>query len=144
VRGGARGGDGGFVEVSGKGGLVFAGTVNALAPYGNAGSLLLDPTNIEVITGGTATLAQVDQFADADLTTCASMGGAACSKIEPANDQRCCRERDAAGDEQHPVHERDQHDERRRRADRDGADGSITVNARSPRRIARRAGRPAR
>jgi trimeric autotransporter adhesin len=48
VRGGASSGDGGFVEVSGKNDLVFVGTVNASAPNGTAGSVLLDPKNIVI------------------------------------------------------------------------------------------------
>ncbi|MGH8720303.1 MAG: beta strand repeat-containing protein [Burkholderiales bacterium] len=66
ARGGAESGNGGFVEVSGKENLGFAGSVDATAPAGAAGTLLLDPTNITVATGGTATLAQVDLFADPD------------------------------------------------------------------------------
>lgn len=46
ARGGANGGDGGFVETSGKGYLDFNAYVSTLAPHGKAGSLLLDPTNI--------------------------------------------------------------------------------------------------
>jgi len=83
--GGTLAGNGGFVEVSGKGYLDFNGVVDTGAPNGSVGTLLLDPTNIEVVTGGTATLAQVDQFADPDLTaSCAAFGGAACSRIAPA------------------------------------------------------------
>jgi len=48
ARGGALGGDGGFVEVSGKEGGVFAGTVDASAPAGQPGTLLLDPKNITI------------------------------------------------------------------------------------------------
>lgn len=48
ARGGARGGDGGQVEVSGKGSLVFAGAVDASAPFGAAGSLLLDPLTFDI------------------------------------------------------------------------------------------------
>lgn len=51
-RGGELGGNGGFVELSGKGNLGFTGTVNALAPFGNAGTLLLDPRNITIATAG--------------------------------------------------------------------------------------------
>ena len=41
ARGGELGGNGGFVELSGKENLGFAGMVNALAPFGSAGTLLL-------------------------------------------------------------------------------------------------------
>lgn len=52
ARGGNLGGNGGFVELSGKENLGFAGTVNALAPFGSAGTLLLDPRNITIATAG--------------------------------------------------------------------------------------------
>jgi filamentous hemagglutinin family protein len=54
ARGGSVSGAGGFVEVSGKGNLDFlgTGTVDAGAAHGMAGTLLLDPNNITVITGG--------------------------------------------------------------------------------------------
>ncbi len=48
ARGGATGGDGGFVEVSGRGHLDFQGMVSTLAPLGRTGTLLLDPTNIYI------------------------------------------------------------------------------------------------
>ncbi|HEY9836733.1 MAG TPA: hypothetical protein V6D27_07525, partial [Vampirovibrionales bacterium] len=61
--------NGGFVEISGQEFLDFQGTVNTLAPYGTSGILLLDPTNIEVVssTENTANLSDVDAFADPDL-----------------------------------------------------------------------------
>ncbi|MCT7966597.1 filamentous hemagglutinin N-terminal domain-containing protein, partial [Laspinema sp. D1] len=61
--------NGGFVEISGREFLDFQGTVNTLAPYGTPGILLLDPTNIEVVssTETTANLSEVDAFADPDL-----------------------------------------------------------------------------
>ncbi|MBO0351371.1 filamentous hemagglutinin N-terminal domain-containing protein, partial [Phormidium pseudopriestleyi FRX01] len=61
--------NGGFVEISGREFLDFQGTVNTLAPYGTSGILLLDPTNIEVVssTENTANLSDVDAFADPDL-----------------------------------------------------------------------------
>jgi hypothetical protein len=43
ARGGAKGGDGGFVETSSHGQLAFAGNVDTSAPRGKAGTLLLDP-----------------------------------------------------------------------------------------------------
>jgi filamentous hemagglutinin family protein len=48
ARGGGAGGDGGRVEVSGKERVVVAGLVDASAPAGNAGSLLIDPKNIVI------------------------------------------------------------------------------------------------
>ena len=51
VAGGVRSGNGGQVEVSSHGDLGFNGTVNAAAPGGKPGSLLLDPTNIDITSG---------------------------------------------------------------------------------------------
>jgi hypothetical protein len=48
ARGGATGGDGGKVEVSGKGTLDFQGGADLTAPRGKTGSLLLDPGNLTV------------------------------------------------------------------------------------------------
>lgn len=46
ARGGATGGDGGFVEVSGRQQLTFDGSVDLSANAGDLGTLLLDPRNI--------------------------------------------------------------------------------------------------
>jgi filamentous hemagglutinin family protein len=46
ARGGARGGNGGLVEVSGKAFLDYRGSADLTAPAGRSGTLLLDPTNI--------------------------------------------------------------------------------------------------
>ncbi|MCK4628018.1 MAG: hypothetical protein KAT56_03385, partial [Sedimentisphaerales bacterium] len=72
ARGGANGGDGGFVEVSGKKSLTFAGKVDTRAPQGKTGTLLLDPTNIEIVGNAHPDLetldpADVDEFGDPDL-----------------------------------------------------------------------------
>ena len=54
ARGGGRGGDGGFAEVSGKQRLDFLGGADLRAPAGRRGTLLLDPTTL--IIGATADL----------------------------------------------------------------------------------------
>src|SRR6476660_2143616 len=48
AKGGAKSGDGGFVETSSHGQLSFTGNVNAGAPRGRAGTLLLDPQDIVI------------------------------------------------------------------------------------------------
>ena len=60
ARGGDSSGNGGFVEVSSKGELAFAGTVDTRAPNGLAGTLLLDPEDIVVGTDGTMTVAALE------------------------------------------------------------------------------------
>jgi filamentous hemagglutinin family protein len=49
--GGASGGNGGFVETSGKNYLDFRGKVDLLASHGTTGTLLLDPNNITIDDG---------------------------------------------------------------------------------------------
>jgi filamentous hemagglutinin family protein len=49
ARGGRQSGDGGLVEVSSKGWLDFHAKVDTRAPKGKSGTLLLDPTNIEIV-----------------------------------------------------------------------------------------------
>ncbi|MEW6493303.1 MAG: CHAT domain-containing protein [Cyanobacteriota bacterium] len=48
ARGGLNGGNGGFAEVSGKQFLDFQGIADLLAPAGDVGTLLLDPTDITI------------------------------------------------------------------------------------------------
>ena len=84
VLGGDQSGDGGFVEVSGVGNLDFHGDVELSSPTGISGTLLLDPTNVVIATGGAATVAQVDQFGDTDTNTTSSSSTIAPSAIETA------------------------------------------------------------
>ncbi|MEB3826576.1 filamentous hemagglutinin N-terminal domain-containing protein, partial [Phormidium sp. CCY1219] len=58
--------NGGFVEISGREFLEFNGTVNTLATHGISGTLLLDPSDIEIVSSGgnTTDLTQVDEFRD--------------------------------------------------------------------------------
>ncbi len=51
ARGGALGGDGGFVEVSGKDTLAYRGLADVRAVNGRSGKLLLDPKFINIIDG---------------------------------------------------------------------------------------------
>ena len=69
AQGGATFGNGGFVEVSGEAGLTFEGAVDTTAVNGATGTLLLDPTNIEIVaTGGTATsITDVNNALNPDL-----------------------------------------------------------------------------
>ena len=52
ARGGANGGDGGSVEVSGKVDLAFNGIVDVEATAGASGSVLLDPANLTIVSSG--------------------------------------------------------------------------------------------
>ncbi|WP_434686321.1 CHAT domain-containing protein [Pseudanabaena minima] len=69
AKGGTLSGDGGFVEVSGKQNLDYRGNVNTLAANGKVGTLLLDPTDINIIagTGTFFSLSDVDQFSDPNI-----------------------------------------------------------------------------
>jgi filamentous hemagglutinin family protein len=71
AQGGAQGGDGGNVEVSGKL-LNYGGKVTTLAAQGKTGNLLLDPIDINVLNPGmivTPTPAGVSQMTVGDLET---------------------------------------------------------------------------
>jgi filamentous hemagglutinin family protein len=72
TRGGVLAGNGGFVEVSGKQVLDFMGQIDTTAPKGQIGTLLLDPTNIEVVAlfspnAETTNLEDVDEFNDPNI-----------------------------------------------------------------------------
>lgn len=51
ARGGTTGGNGGFVEISGRTGLTYQGQVDVSAPLGTPGTVLFDPTNIRIVPG---------------------------------------------------------------------------------------------
>ncbi|MGQ9369041.1 YDG domain-containing protein [Azospirillum sp. ST 5-10] len=70
ARGGAAGGDGGFVETSGKLSLRVAegARVDTRAPRGRTGDWLLDPRNITVGFSGSAALSDVAAFATTPST----------------------------------------------------------------------------
>ena len=59
ARGGTVGGDGGFVEVSGKRTLAFSGEVDTRAPQGATGTLLLDPHNLTIAEDASSGIADV-------------------------------------------------------------------------------------
>ncbi|MCC6972026.1 MAG: filamentous hemagglutinin N-terminal domain-containing protein [Phycisphaerales bacterium] len=67
ARGGAQGGDGGFVEISGAQYLHAAHNVDLSAPKGNAGTVLYDPLNIR-IDGSAAGNADGSDDTDASAT----------------------------------------------------------------------------
>ncbi len=68
ARGGAAGGDGGLIEVSGKRYLAFDGAADTTAVLGRTGLLLLDPANVNITT-------TADAFAGGSFTT-GQFGGA--------------------------------------------------------------------
>ncbi|MBK7685198.1 MAG: filamentous hemagglutinin N-terminal domain-containing protein [Rhodocyclaceae bacterium] len=76
ARGGALGGDGGVVEVSGKHALDFQGLADLRAPMGKVGNLLLDPDEI-TITHDTAANTTGISCADDVSSSCATPDGTA-------------------------------------------------------------------
>lgn len=68
ARGGAVLGSGGTLEVSGAK-LDFTGSVNAGAPHGTGGSLLLDPDDITIVSGGSTTTSNPAPFSDQSNST---------------------------------------------------------------------------
>lgn len=55
ARGGQLGGNGGFVETSGKQNLAFDARIDTRAPMGKSGTVLLDPDTLNIVNGGGAT-----------------------------------------------------------------------------------------
>jgi trimeric autotransporter adhesin len=80
ARGGAQGGNGGQVEVSSHGQLTYAGQVDATAPLGQKGRLLLDPKNITIVaslsSSGYSLLSLPDPHPDTNTGTDSGFGTA--------------------------------------------------------------------
>jgi len=77
ARGGNAGGDGGFVEVSGKQYLTFRGAVDTRAPLGVDGLLLLDPADIVIADGtGDGAADGTNTFKGAPSNTVGTVQGA--------------------------------------------------------------------
>ncbi|MBI2753527.1 MAG: filamentous hemagglutinin N-terminal domain-containing protein [Betaproteobacteria bacterium] len=74
VRGGAQSGNGGFIEVSGKDDLVFAGMADASAPNGTPGTVLLDPKNIVIDAAATGSVSSF-QLVDPNPGTSENFAG---------------------------------------------------------------------
>ncbi|MBK9521137.1 MAG: filamentous hemagglutinin N-terminal domain-containing protein [Rhodocyclaceae bacterium] len=74
ARGGTQSGDGGFVEVSGKKSLVYAGLTDLRAPQGMSGTLLLDPDDVLIVNGAAS---------DGSNLTCVDSGGGTGTCTDP-------------------------------------------------------------
>jgi filamentous hemagglutinin family protein len=75
ARGGESGGDGGFIEVSSKQTLNYAGLTDRRAPHGKWGMLLLDPTDITIDFGAGGEASLEADLANGDVTLDTSSGG---------------------------------------------------------------------
>lgn len=84
VRGGFPLGNGGFVEISGKETLQMAGSVNTSA-FGQVGTLLLDPKNIEIRATGLDAVAGNNLFADNPVGTSTISGATLAAAINAGN-----------------------------------------------------------
>src|SRR5262245_14051020 len=69
ARGGAGSGNGGLIEASGKRYLYVDAAPDASAPHGDAGTWLLDPHNVTIVSGGTGKLNGGAFTSDATTTT---------------------------------------------------------------------------
>ena len=75
ARGGTQGGDGGFVETSSHGQLAFTGNVNAGAPRGIPGALLLDPEDILIDNAAAKAISNSLANNDVTITTNPNISG---------------------------------------------------------------------
>ncbi len=81
ARGGARGGDGGLVEASGDRGFALTGNVDVSAPAGRPGTILLDPTNLDIVATSPAGTNINSEFAGNSLPGTAPDAGTLPSTI---------------------------------------------------------------
>jgi hypothetical protein len=85
AKGGAQGGNGGQVEVSSKERLTFGGLVEANAPLGTHGRLLLDPKNIEIVASVSAPDYNLISLPDPTPSTDEAFGDGASRVVELKN-----------------------------------------------------------
>jgi filamentous hemagglutinin family protein len=77
AQGGAQAGNGGLVEVSGKQALTFDGIVNTRATHGLAGTLLLDPATLTIVSNAALADLNGDLTVGDDLTAPTDLDNAA-------------------------------------------------------------------
>ena len=75
AKGGAKSGDGGFVETSSHGQLAFTGNVNAGAPRGIPGALLLDPEDILIDNAAATAISNSLANSNVTITTNPNISG---------------------------------------------------------------------
>jgi filamentous hemagglutinin family protein len=85
AQGGSNSGNGGFVEVSGKGNLQFAGTVATQAATGVPGTLLLDPKDILIQARGAEPVTGNSFFSDNPIGISRISGANLTAAIDAAN-----------------------------------------------------------
>jgi hypothetical protein len=85
AQGGSNSGNGGFVEVSGKGNLQFAGTVTTQAATGVPGTLLLDPKDILIQARGADPVTGNSFFSDNPIAISRISGANLTAAIDAAN-----------------------------------------------------------
>ncbi len=85
ARGGALGGNGGLVEVSGKNYLDFQGNVDTSAVIGETGNLLLDPGDINICLFGSSSLAACNPTGSPSLVAASNIFDSAANATSYVN-----------------------------------------------------------